>query len=129
MLRFISIAIFLLSALIPAPAAPRLQLLPDGIVDLGEFEEREVQTREVFIRNVGDAPLEILKVFSTCSCTRVKYDSEPVAPGDSARLTVIFDGRRRKPGPVRKVFRLTTNGDPAVNSILVKGDIIRPFQK
>lgn len=129
MIRFISIALILLAAPLPIPAAPRLLLLPDGIVDLGEFEEKEVQTREVYVKNIGDEPLEILKVFSTCSCTRIKYDPEPILPGDSVMLTVFFDGRRRKPGPVRKVFRLTTNGEPSVTSVLVKGDIIRPFQK
>lgn len=112
-----------------AVAAPHIVVLPDGIVDLGEFEEKDIQTREVFIKNTGDEPLVILKTFSNCSCTRVQYSPSPIAPGDSTSITVTFDGRRRKPGTIRKVFRLNTNADNSVVSVLVKGDIIRPFQK
>lgn len=119
----------LLSAVLPTPASPRMLLLPDGIIDLGEFEEKDIQTREVYVKNIGDEPLEIMKVFSTCSCTRVNYNPETIEPGDSTLMTVIFDGRRHHPGPVRKVFRVTTNSDFPVTNVLVKGEIIRPFQK
>ena len=60
--------------------APHLVVLPDGIVDLGEFEEKEVQTREVYVKNTGDEPLTILKTFASCSCTRVQYSRVPIAP-------------------------------------------------
>lgn len=109
--------------------APHLVVLPDGIVDLGEFEEKEVQTREVYVKNTGDEPLTILKTFASCSCTRVQYSRAPIAPGDSAVMTVVFDGRHRKPGAVRKVIRLTSNADNSVVGVLVKGDIVKPFQK
>ena len=110
-------------------ADAHLVVLPDGIVDLGEFEEKYVQTREVFVKNSGDEPLTILKTFSSCSCTRVQYSSAPIAPGDSAAITVVFDGRHRKPGAVRKVIRLTSNADNSIVGVLVKGDIVKPFQK
>lgn len=109
--------------------APHIVVLSDGIVDLGEFEEKDIQTREIFIKNTGDEPLVIIKSFTNCSCTRLQYNPSPIAPGDSTSITVTFDGRRRKPGAIRKVFRLNTNADNPVVSVLVKGEIIRPFQK
>lgn len=127
--KLILASALVLAATAAAVAEPHLVVLPDGIVDLGEFEEKEVQTRQVYIKNTGDEPLTILKTFASCSCTRVQYNHAPIAPGDSAAITVIFDGRRRKPGAVRKVVRITSNADNSVVGMLVKGDIIRPFQK
>lgn len=129
MKRIAVIAILMGASSTAMLSAPRARLLPDAVVELGEFEEREVQTREIYLKNTGDEPLVILKHFSTCSCTTVSYSSAPIAPGDSTLLTVTFDGRHRRPGPVRKVFRLTTNAETPLTSVLVKGEIIRPFQK
>lgn len=110
-------------------AEPHLVVLPDGIVNLGEFEARDVQTREIYVKNEGDEPLTIIKTFASCSCTRVKFPRAPIAPGDSAVMTVIFDGHNRKPGIVDKVFRITSNADNSIVGVLVTGEIVRPFQK
>lgn len=109
-------------------AEPHLVVFPDGIVNLGEFEARYVQTRVVYVKNTGDEPLEIFRAFASCSCTRVKIPHETIAPGDSAPMTVIFDGHDRKPGSVKKVFRLTSNADNSIVGVLVTGKIVPPFQ-
>lgn len=121
--------IALLIATVAMGGAQAHLALAENVIDLGEFEETELQTREIYIKNTGDKPLVIMKAFTSCTCTRVGYSHSPVAPGDSIPLSIIFDGRKRKPGSVKKVIRLTSNADNGVVNLLVKGDIVRPFQK
>lgn len=128
MRKLVVLITVVLSVVITTGAVPHLVVIPDSIIDVGEFEERKPQTREFYIKNTGDEPLTILKVFSGCSCTRVNYSPVPVAPGDSLAMTVTLDGRNRRPGPIKKVLRITTNADNNIVNILVKGEIVKPFQ-
>lgn len=124
---FITLAILFRSVL-GISADPHLVVLPNGEVDLGDFEAADPQVREVFIKNTGNEPLSITKIFSGCTCTRVKYSSDSVEPGDSIPITVVFNGRDRKPGLVRKIIRISSNADNSVVGVLVKGRIVPPFQ-
>lgn len=109
-------------------SGPYLTVAPSEIVDLGDFEAIKVQTREIYFKNTGDEPLTILKTFSSCTCTRLTPASTTIEPGDSVAVKVVFDGRDRRLGPVRKVVRVTSNAENSVVGILVKGEIVRPFQ-
>ncbi len=43
------------------------------------------------VRNEGDAPLEISRVQPECGCTAAVPEENPVAPGESTRITATFD--------------------------------------
>lgn len=105
-------------------AGPFLKVCPSEIVDLGEFEESRIQTRNIYLKNTGDEPLTILKTFTSCTCTHLEYSGKEIAPGDSVAVTVTFNGRNRHPGPVRKIVRVTSNAENSIVGILVKGQII-----
>lgn len=107
---------------------PHLAFYPDDTVDFGKFEARDVQTREVYIKNTGDEPLVILKTFRGCGCSSIEYSHEPIAPGDSVAVKVTLDARSRKPGLIRKHIRVTTNADNPVVAIFLKGEVARPFR-
>lgn len=40
--------------------------------------------------NTGNAPLVLTYVHPSCSCMRVEYPRQPIAPGDSGRISTIF---------------------------------------
>lgn len=108
---------------------PHLEVAPSEVVDFGGFDALEPQTREVWIRNTGKSELVVQKIFSGCPCTKVRFDHDPIAPGDSARMEIRFDGHDRKPGPVRKIVRITSNADNSMISLYINGRIERHFKR
>ena len=106
---------------------PHLELAPSDVVDFGKFEARDVQTREIYIKNTGDEPLNILKTFRGCSCSSIEYSHEPIAPGDSIPVKVTLDARSRQPGLIRKSIKITSDADNRIVAIFIRGEVARPF--
>lgn len=50
------------------------------------------QTRRATIRatNRTDAPLAILRVWTSCGCTKVEYERQPVPAGGTTEFSVVF---------------------------------------
>ena len=107
---------------------PHLELSPGDTVDFGKFEGRNVQTREIYVKNTGDEPLIILNTFRGCSCSSIEYSHDAIAPGDSITVKVTLDARSRKPGLIRKHIRVTSNADNRVVAIFLRGEVARPFR-
>lgn len=111
----------------------RLTVLKDEI-DLGSFESTEVREGGVTIRNDGDAPLVIVRVSTDCGCTVPRYPHDEILPGDTATVSVRFDGKGRTPGNFRKVVRISSQSlDSTATTqrslLFVKGKILRPLRK
>ncbi|MDN5204972.1 DUF1573 domain-containing protein [Fulvivirgaceae bacterium BMA10] len=62
--------------------------------------------------NVGNEPLIISDVLTTCGCTVPQYPKEPIAPGKSGKIDVVFNSRGKQ-GVQNKVVTIVSN---AVNS-------------
>lgn len=58
--------------------------------------------------NTGDAPLVIISAKSSCGCTQPSYPPEPIAPGDTAKISVKFSPRNQL-GEVHKSVIVRTN--------------------
>lgn len=61
-----------------------------------KIEEGRVIEHTFTIENRGDIPLEILGYDVECSCTSIKYDSQPIPPGGRLPLTLRFDSSGKK---------------------------------
>lgn len=60
-------------------------------VKLGDFNEGVVAKHDFVFINDGDAPLVIYSADVSCSCTKIDYPKEPIAPGDTSVIKVSFD--------------------------------------
>jgi hypothetical protein len=87
----------------------------DGIVSI-EFE----------YTNTGKVPLILQDVHASCGCTSPEWTKEPIVPGQYGRIKVNFDPKNR-PGPFAKTITVTSNADPAVNTLSIKGTVV-PLQ-
>lgn len=96
-------------------------------VNMGVFKEDESSERTVHFTNAGDAPLVIRQVFSDCGCTVPSYSKEPIAPGESGEIKVLFKGRGRAPGDFRKVLRIRSNALNGNEILMVEGRIARSY--
>lgn len=57
---------------------------------LGAFNWEHEQKAMFTLRNVGNNPLVIDAVSTSCGCAKVKFDRKPIAPGGSAYIDVIY---------------------------------------
>ena len=60
--------------------------------------------------NVGEEPIEILRLVSTCSCATATCTVKSVAPGESAQITVRYNPKGHPGRFERKVFMYTQPG-------------------
>ena len=61
--------------------------------DFGEIEKNTPVETTFAYENKGDAPLVITDIKSSCGCTVPQdWSREPLAPGDSGKFTVKFNG-------------------------------------
>jgi len=73
--------------------------------------------------NTGDAPLIIHQFQSSCGCLVPYWDREPVAPGASGNVRLLYDTRRV--GPFRKSATLTTNDPERPQIVLsIRGEVL-----
>lgn len=82
-------------AAVPAAAGPRIDS-PEALFDFGERDTDEVVEHAFVIRNIGDAPLELLDVRSSCGCTVADLPKRTLAPGESTELEATFNLRGRR---------------------------------
>lgn len=92
--------------------------------DFGAFDEdMGVVTCEFRVVNDGTEPLVILGARANCGCTRPSFTREPVAPGDTAVITVGYDPKGR-PGKFTKNVYVDTNTEPTRTTLEITGTVI-----
>lgn len=55
-----------------------------------------IVTHEYEFTNTADVPLTIMSASASCGCTRAKYTSEPVKPGEKGKIIVTFAPRGQR---------------------------------
>jgi hypothetical protein len=61
--------------------------------DFGRIQPGEEVGARFSFENQGEGPLIIERVSTGCGCTVAEYSKEPVAPGESGFVEIIFDSR------------------------------------
>jgi hypothetical protein len=91
--------------------------------DFGKIIQGEKVSHAFFFRNTGKKNLIISSASGSCGCTVPEWPKEPILPGQSAKIDVIFssDG---KSGYQEKTVTVVTNCEPATRVIRIKCEII-----
>lgn len=99
----------------------------DNTIDYGTVtKDSDNGVRSFEFKNIGDAPLIITNVASTCGCTVPSKPTEPIMPGKTGKIDVKYN---MSPGPIRKTITVETN---AVNyeggkiPLKIKGTVVVP---
>ncbi len=69
---------------------PKL-VIPHRTWDFGRVKPTEVVTHTFVLKNEGDAPLTIARIYTTCGCTTAELTARVIPPGKVALLRLIFD--------------------------------------
>jgi hypothetical protein len=87
--------------------------------DFGEIEAKTPVETVFEYKNVGDAPLVITDVKSTCGCTVPQdWSREPLAAGESGKFTVKFNGSGSN--NVSKTITVTANTEKGSELVKIK---------
>ncbi len=69
---------------------PKL-VIPHRTWDFGRVKPTEVVTHTFVLKNEGEAPLTISRIYTTCGCTTAELTARVIPPGKVALLRLIFD--------------------------------------
>ena len=92
--------------------------------DFGTILESEGRvTCSLRLVNTGDSALTIIRVRPTCGCTAGDFPHEPIAPGDTAAITLTYYTAGR-PGYFDKDVYVYTNAHPSKSIVSITGEVI-----
>lgn len=105
-----SLAIGLLLAAC-VPKAPDIDAMET--YDLGTAVKGEVAVADLPVRNLGDAPLKVEAIATSCGCTTAKLSSMTIPPGGEATLHVEYDSNAHEAdlGEIERFVFISSN-DP-----------------
>ncbi len=120
---------FLLTILLSVVCAVQMAAQPVIRFDTLEYDFGEVrelggivQYRFVY-QNVGDKPLIINTVHTSCGCTSPAWSKEPVLPSKSGYIDVSFDPRDR-PGAFTKSIIIDCNATEKSITLYISGNVM-----
>jgi hypothetical protein len=92
--------------------------------DLGKVKKGDVVSADYEFKNEGNQPLIITNFEVECSCTTVDFPKQPIAPGQSSKLTVKFDTKSAYDRQDRKVVIVSNAKNSA--SVRIKCFVQKP---
>lgn len=96
--------------------------IEDVVFQLGELSFRNQRKLEVMIKNTTQTPLIINEVRQFCGCTIPKYDKEPIMPGQSGKIEVLFVADH--PGIFSKSLKVFLDSNKKPFQLLFKGTVM-----
>ncbi len=88
----------------------------------GRLHSGETARLEAGFWNCGEEPLVVVKTESSCGCTRLEYENQPIMPGDTLRIAVRFDTSGQR-GWLFKVLRVYFAGGERPLRLYVEADV------
>ena len=124
MKRFALLILFLLTPLyIIAQGKGALISFETDTIDYGEIKKGSDGVRTFIFENIGDAPIEIQGVKSSCGCTIPKKPKAPILPGEKGEIQVKYDTNRL--GVFRKTITINTNvANAGIIALKIKGNVL-----
>ena len=100
-----------------------ITVVGEAVHDFGDIKESDgAATHSFILLNIGEMPLVISRVIASCGCTQPEWTKEPIAPGKTSELKVIYDTQGR-PGPFTKTISVYSNGKTGNYVLTIKGDV------
>ena len=91
------------------------------VIDYGTIEQGSDGTKVFSFKNEGDAPLIITNVKTSCGCTVPAYSKDPILPGDSGELQIVYDTKRV--GSFTKTITVISNSEGGNKILKIKGTV------
>lgn len=85
--------------------------------------KQDTENKKVFsFTNTGTEPLIISQATGSCGCTVPKYPKDPIAPGGTGEIEVVYKPGKQK-GNQQKTVTVTANTEPAQTILNIKAEV------
>ena len=92
------------------------------VMDFGSFPQSEKQEKSFVLTNTGKGLLVIQDIVTSCGCTKVEYSKEPVRPGGTLELKVIYEAEKAE--HFNKTVTVYCNVKKSPLRLTIKGNAI-----
>lgn len=107
----------------PVPAGPPTTIAFKKMEhDFGNIKQESENPYEFEFTNTGKNPLIITDAKGSCGCTVPEYPKEPIAPGASSKIRVVYSPGKQE-GQQTKNVTITANTEPAQTVISIKANV------
>ncbi|MBD5187021.1 MAG: DUF1573 domain-containing protein [Bacteroidales bacterium] len=127
-LLFLTMILMVTGVMVASEPAAHLEL-EGRLVEVGVIPTDTIVEGVMLIRNTGDAPLVIKRIFAECGCTTPSSPKDPILPGEWGEIKVRFNSKGRPPGEFRKVLRIRSNADNSRELFYIRGTVRRQYRK
>lgn len=103
------------------PTAAKIEF-KESQFDFGNLKEGPEAKHEFVFTNTGKEPLVIQACQPSCGCTAPQCPKEPILPGQSNKIVVIYSTAGRV-GPFNKSITITSNAAENPIMIYIKGHV------
>ena len=93
--------------------------------DFGNIKQDSENTYVFEFTNTGTEPLIIEKAKGSCGCTVPEYPKEPIPPGATDEIRVVYKPGKQKNKQTKKVT-VTANTDPVQTILTITADVEVP---
>lgn len=92
----------------------------DSVYDFGKVVEGQKVEHNYRFKNTGNKALVVSAATASCGCTVPEKPEEPVKPGETGILKVVFNSAGR-PGPAHKTITVVSNAYPGFPVLVLTG--------
>ncbi|QII69691.1 DUF1573 domain-containing protein [Apibacter sp. B3706] len=126
MKKFVLSSAFLLGAYIFSNAQEiKITNYENNTVDYGNVNKGSNGKRIIKIQNVGDKPLIISNINTSCGCTVPQWTTEPIAPGKKGEITVTYN--TSNVGRFSRTITISSNDEKKPNlPVRIEGVVLAP---
>lgn len=104
------------------PGGPVLNFAVESY-NFGKIKKGESVSYSFKFKNTGRIPLIIKDAVAMCGCTVPEPPKEPIQPGASSELKVVFNSAGKPVGEVKKGITVTSNALNSTVQLLIMGEI------
>ena len=107
----------------PAPTGPPTTISFKKMDhDFGTIKQKTENPYEFVFTNTGKNPLVITDAKGSCGCTVPEYPKEPIAPGASSKIRVVYSPGEQE-GDQTKNVTITANTEPQQTVLTIKAKV------
>jgi hypothetical protein len=79
-------------------------------------------------KNTGNKPLVVIKATASCGCTIADKPEQPILPGDTGLIKVIFNSTGKR-GHNHKTITVESNAYPSFPQLILTGEVKEAIKK